>query len=189
MKAALEVSSGLELIYSCTTATALLQQLPIQQPDILLLDIRLPDMDGTRLCKVIREQYPLIRILVVTSHDDPWYVKQMFDIGVHGYLLKDSSFNILETAIQAVMQGKQFLDSRIQFMFDDSDENGKALPLIRKEKEILQLLAQQRSLQQIAGTLNIPLRMAEMHFFNLTQKLGNGSLEEMLAIASQRGLL
>jgi DNA-binding NarL/FixJ family response regulator len=186
MRTALELVSGWELIFTCTSGQALLQQLSHQQPDILLLDIRLPDISGTSLCKQITEAYPAIRIIVVTSHDDPWYIRQMLDMGARGYLLKDTGFSILEEAINKVLEGNQFVDPQINL---EPVNKEKEIPFTRKEKEMLTLLSETQSIQQIASQLTIPLRMAEMHFYNLAQKLGREDISGMLQEARRRGLL
>ncbi|RZS70813.1 response regulator transcription factor [Pseudobacter ginsenosidimutans] len=186
MKSALELNPGRELIFTCTCGEALLQQLSIHQPDILLLDIRLPDLPGTSLCKQISAEYPFVRIIAITSHDDPWYIRQMLEMGAHGYLLKDTGFNILEEAISKVLNGNQYMDPRISL---EPVNKTKELPFTRKEKEMLTLLSEMQSLQQIAIRMCIPLRMAEMHFYNLVQKLGTDDMNGLLQEARRRGLL
>lgn len=185
MKTALELSPDISIIYTCNNATELLQQLTQHQPDILLLDIRLPDMPGTVLFRKIRDGHPGIRIIAFTSHDDPWYLKQMKELGVHGYLLKDTDFNMLENAIKTVSEGRQFVDPRIRT--DAAEHTG--IPFTRKEKEMLELLAGGLSIPQIAERMTAPLRLTEMHFFNLTQKLGTEDIDLLLQEARQRGLI
>lgn len=186
MKTALDLVHGLELLFTCNSGKELLQQLSHQQPDILFLDIRLPDMPGTSLCKQIRAEYPSVRIIAITNHDDPWYIRQMLEMGAQGYLLKDSGFNILEEAISKVLIGNQFVDPRVSA---EPVNKTKELPFTRKEKEMLALLSVTQNLRQIAGQMDIPLRMAEMHFYNLAQKLGSEDASEMLQEARRRSLL
>lgn len=153
----------------------LMKGLKKTQPDVLLLDIQMPDVSGEELAPLINKTYPDVRILVITGFDTTYYTKTMFQKGALGYLLKNTNEIILKQAIETVFKGERFLDPTmrdklVQDVFE-VEKNTTTPTLTRREKEILKLIMQEQTSQQIADKLHLSLRTVENQRVNLMQKL------------------
>lgn len=185
----------IELYDYYTCGTDLLEGLKKQQPDVLLLDVLLPDIEGAELAKEITATYPSIYILAITSLDAPVHVKAMFKNGCKGYVLKNVQRETLVQAIETVYKGEEYIDPTIKESWSKKlieykkDITGQVAPLTKREKEILQLIAKEHSNQEIAALLFISLRTVENHRFRLQQKLGAKNTVTLLNTAIQMGLM
>lgn len=182
------------VLFACTCGHELLEQLEVQQPDILLLDIQIPDMNGIDLCKIISKKYPGVRIIALTNFEQSSYVKQMMRGGARGYLLKNIDGQTLSKAIESVMQGKTFLQDQIQNnmlneVLSGAKTTSQGVSLTKREVEVLGLIARELSNQQIADQLFISVRTVESHRINLTQKLGVRNSAGLVKEALKRGLV
>ncbi|WP_212001930.1 response regulator transcription factor [Chitinophaga sp. HK235] len=194
LKAMLAPYPHIEVVYESNAATALMEALPASLPDVLLLDIQMPDIDGLELCKQVRKNYPEIKIIALTNFMESHYIKQMLRNGASGYLLKNTDQDTLVAAIEQVYAGEQFLDASIKQqllheMITGQKSTGYDIPLTRREKEILKLIAEEHSNQQIADMLFISLRTVETHRLNLTQKLAVKNTAGLVKEAIKRGLI
>ncbi len=182
-----------------TTGGALLEGLKKVQPDVLLLDVLLPDMKGPELAQIITGKYPTVRILAITSLDAPVHVKSMIRNGSKGYLLKNTGQETLVEAIETVYKGQEFIEpmlkeQMLQNLLHYKKKEGSAYSndkpvLTRREKEVLQLVVQEYSNQEIADQLCISLRTVENHRFNLQQKLNVKNTVGLVKVAIQMGLV
>ncbi|QJB35104.1 response regulator transcription factor [Chitinophaga oryzae] len=194
LKAMLAPYPHITIVYESSVATTLMEALPAAQPDVLLLDIQMPDIDGLELCKLVHKNHPDIRIIALTNFMESHYIKQMLRNGASGYLLKNTDQEALVAAIEQVYNGEQFLDAGIKQqllheMLTGQRSSGYEIPLTRREKEILQLIAEEHSNQQIAEKLFISLRTVETHRLNLTQKLAVKNTAGLVKEAIKRGLV
>lgn len=194
LKSMLKQVPGLELVFACTDGHSLLQELEKVQPDVLLLDIQLPDIPGTELCRKVVKQYPAVKVIALTSHDDSHFVRQALRNGASGYLLKNTDLTTLHQAITAVHEGGRHIDNQIQQNLVHEAITGQRIsnndiPLTKREKEILVLIAEELSNQEIADKLFISLRTAENHRFNITRKLGAKNTAGLVKEAIRRGLI
>jgi len=193
LKTMLAPYSHISVVYDTTCAGSLLQALSQVQPDVLLLDIQMPDMDGMELCKQVRKSYPAIRIIALTNFMESHYIKQMLRNGAMGYLLKNTDQATLLAAIEKVHAGEQYLDATLQRnmlteMITGQKRTAYDIPLTKREKEILKLIAEEHSNQEIADMLYISLRTVETHRLNLTQKLAVKNTAGLVKEAIKRGL-
>ena len=185
----------IELVATYATGMALLEGLKQEQPDVLLLDIMLPDISGKELAPEIKKKYPGIRILALTSHDAPSYVKSMMRRGCSGYLLKDTDQKTLILAIEQVYAGAEFIEpalkeQMLQNVINFKKQTANTPPeLTPREKEILQLIVQEYTSQEIADKLFISLHTVESHRFSLFQKLDVKNMVGLVKVAIQMGLL
>ena len=159
--------------------------------DVVLMDINLPDMNGVELCAMMKEKYPGVMILGLSTFDQGLYVKTMMDKGASGYLLKNASKEELLEGIHAVHGGKIFL----------SDETGKALQayqkssrielpiLSRREKEILLLIAEGYTNPQIAEKLFVSPFTVDSHRKNLMTKLNVKNTASLIRLAMEQKLI
>ncbi len=180
-----------------TDAASLKGGLKDNCPDILLLDILLPDSKGADLATELMGLYPQLRIIALTSLDAPSHVKAMMRAGCKGYLLKNTGQETLVHAIREVYEGRDFLDPLLEKRLAESilqfkenvSEQKKFAQLSSREKEILQLIAEEYSNREIADKLFLSLRTVQNHYFNLQQKLQAKNAVAMAKIAIQMGLV
>jgi len=159
-------------------------------PDVLLLDIQMPGKSGPELAAIIAKKYPTVKMIALTNVDVISQVKQMLQKGCLGYLLKDVSPEILLKAIETVHNGEQFLKEDFKTQLLNSLSGNESNHLItRREKEILKLIVEENTNQEIAGKLFLSLRTVENHRNNLLQKLQVKNTAGLVKIAIQEGLI
>jgi DNA-binding NarL/FixJ family response regulator len=174
------------------TGTALLEGLAQLQPDVLLLDIQLPDKTGNELARIISKKYPKIKILALTNLDTPFHIKDMLEHGCLGYLVKNTDQQTLVQAIEQVYNGEQFLEPHLKEELLKSlskNNTAKNISLSRREKQILELIVKEYTSQEIAEKLFISQRTVETHRFSLCQKLEVKNLVGLTKVAIQMGLV
>jgi DNA-binding NarL/FixJ family response regulator len=194
IKTMLAPYAHISIVYDTTDPTTLIPALAETPADVLLLDIQMPAIDGMELCKQVHKHYPDIKVIAVSSFTDTRYIKQMLRNGAAGYLLKNTDPVTLLNAIEKVYEGEQFLDEGLkQDLLNEaltgSKRSAYEIPLTRREKEILKLIAEEHSNQEIADILFISLRTVETHRLNLTQKLAVKNTAGLVKEAIRRGLL
>jgi len=173
----------------------LLSGLRAEQPDVLLLDVLLPDIKGDELARTVHQQYPNVRILAITSLDAPIHVKAMLRSGCKGYLLKNTDVQTLIHAIEQVNEGKEYIEPSIKeqmlqnMLHFRKQATAKKPTLTRREAEILQLIIEENTNQQIADKLFLSLRTIENHRFSLFQKLNVTNTVGLVKVAIQLGLI
>lgn len=172
------------------SGSELLEGLESAQPDVLLLDIQMPDKSGIELAGIISKKYPAVKMIALTNVDVLTQMKQMLQKGCLGYLLKDVSPQILINAIETVHNGEQFLNETLkkQLLSSLSGQDNKQL-ITRREKEILKLILEENTNQDIANKLFLSLRTVENHRNNLLQKLNVKNTAGLVKIALQEGLV
>ncbi len=149
----------------------LLLGLTNRQPDVLFLDIQMPGKNGIELAGIVARQYPSIKIIALTNVDVTIQIRKMLQQGCSGYLFKDSSPETLTEAIRTVYSGRQFLPEAVSKQLLSSMFSHNQKRLTRREKEILKLIAEEFTNQQIAAKLFLSTRTVENHRNNLLQKL------------------
>jgi DNA-binding NarL/FixJ family response regulator len=149
------------------------------KPDLIMMDISMPVMNGIDATKTITGLNSGIKIIALTQHSDNEYISEMFKAGAHGYLLKNSRKDEFIEAIETVMKNRRYLSYSLseQLISSSIDNNnqppisGEAVHLTRREIEIIKKIAEDKSNQEIADELFISLRTVETHRRNLMQKL------------------
>ena len=147
-----------------------------KRPDIVLLDINLPDASGLDAVPLIRKYTPGSRIIAVSMHSQPAYAKKMLQMGAKGYVTKNSSHDEMFTAIDTVMAGKTYICMEIKnIISEQAFQDEPARPGIRelslREIEVIKLIKEGLSSKEIGGQLNISPRTAEVHRHNILKKL------------------
>jgi two-component system, NarL family, response regulator NreC len=166
-------------------------------PDVVVIDLSMPKLNGIEATKIIKKRYPETNVLVLTMHENEEYVYQILRSGACGYVLKSAGRDELATAIRAAAKGERFFSPKIsQIMADGyvkrvegTSESPKAdVPLTRREKEILGLVATGLTNQQIADQLFISPRTVDTHRTNIMQKLGIHDLANLVRYAIEHGI-
>lgn len=187
--------SNMEVTATYSTGTALLEGLVQQQPDILLLDVLLPDKKGNELATYIVQAYPKVRIIALTSLDAPIHVRSMMREGCRGYVLKNTDKVSLVNAIEQVYEGHEYIEPALKEKMLYNVMHYRKLPsekspnLTHREKEILKLIVAEHTSQQIADQLFLSLRTVETHRFNLQKKLAVNNTIGLVKAAIQMGLI
>ena len=194
LKTMLNAFENLEVVYTSQSGHQLLEHFQSDVPDVLLMDIQMPDINGIDLCKQITKQHPSVKIIAFTSFDDSNYVKQIFRSGAKGYLLKNSDKQTIVKAVETVMQNEEYMDDAIKKILLQESITGQRrsifeVPLTKREKEILKLIADGLSSQEIANKLFISLRTVETHRLNLNQKLDVKNTAGLVKEALKRGFI
>jgi len=174
---------------------SLLDGLNIEQPDVLLLDIQLTDYKGQDLAALISKKYPQIKIIAITSLDAPIFVRSMIKNGCKGYILKNTRLDSLVHAIKVVAEGDEYIEPSLkeqmmQHLIHNKKPTTTRKPILSsREKEILQLIVEENTNQEIADKLFISLRTVENHRFSLLQKLDVKNVIGLVKVALQLGLV
>ena len=166
-------------------------------PDVAVLDIGMPLLNGIEATRQIIRRAPTVRILILSMHSDQAYVTQAVQAGARGYLLKESAGSELIAAIAAVVAGKSFFSPAVaQVVFDDYVRSltqrgitDRYDALSEREREVLQLVAEGKSSKEIAVVLSISPATVETHRTHLLQKLGLRNTAEVVRYATRRGIV
>jgi len=162
------------------------------RPDVAIVDISMPELDGVEVARQLREAIPDTKVLVLTMHESDQMVRRALDAGAHGYLLKSDLTNCLTKAVKAIADGKRFLTPRVSEIVlegflktrnqhqQGKRTNARTTP---REIEIVRLLAEGKSNKEIAVLLGITIRTVETHRAKIMLKLGLHSLTEIIHYA------
>jgi DNA-binding NarL/FixJ family response regulator len=165
------------------------------KPDVAVLDIGMPLLNGVEATRQIRKLSPTTEILILTMHDSEIMIQGVLEAGARGYILKDDAGRNLLAAVDAVRRRKPFLSSRVCGaaskgpLTDDSGRERLARPLTPREREIVQLLAEGKSNKEIATFLNISVKTAETHRANIMLKLNFHSVTELVRYAVKNKII
>lgn len=177
IKALLELDGDIRVIEEAIDGLDCLKKLEHNHPDILLLDINMPNMNGLEVLKKIRNSKMNVKILVLTVHNEIEYLMKAIDIGIEGYVLKDSESSVLKKAIVDIMKGEIFIQPSLipslnAKKIEKNNDKDKLDKLTNRERDVLLLLAVGMYNKEIAERLNISERTVKNHVSNLFKKLG-----------------
>lgn len=195
IRALLDMQHDIEVIGEAGDGQQAIERVRALQPDIILMDIGMPGLDGMAATRQIKETFPQTRILILTQHENKEYVLPALKIGASGYVLKRAEGDELITAIRAVHAGGTFLDPAVAGVLADDARREPGAPsdpfdaLTEREREVLTLLAQGKTYQQIAEILFISPKTVDYHRTNLMRKLSLDNRTELTRYALQRGLV
>jgi len=156
------------------------------QPDVTLMDLRMPEMDGINAVKQICSEFPQAKIIALTSFDGDQDIYRALDAGVRGYLLKESVHTEVLVAIRSVYAGKQLISQDASERLSTFSHNESLTP---KEVEVLMFVAQGLSNKEIASQLGKAAGTVKIHVQNILEKLGASDRTHAVTIAAQRGII
>ena len=190
-----ESLDGVEVVAEAGDGLEALELVQCHRPDILLLDITLPGLNGLELLERMRELPDMPRVIVLSMHAGPEYVARALNAGAGGYLLKDSAFDELAAALDAVGQRRRYLsralDPGVIERFCDGLRSGEddLGVLTRRQRQILQLIAEGQGTRQIAERLHVSVKTVETHRAQLMERLGIHDVAGLVRFAIRNGLI
>jgi len=186
---------GVQVVGEANDGREVLHLIPLLKPDIVLMDIAMPGLNGLEATTRIVQEFPGVRVVILSMHATAEYARRAVRAGAAGYLLKDASAAELDLALQAVARNETFLSPRIARLIV-ADYAGRlppaAMPLDRltsRQREILQLIAEGYSRQEIADRLNISVKTFDTHRAQLMQQLDIHDVAGLVRFAASAGLL
>jgi DNA-binding NarL/FixJ family response regulator len=184
IRSLLQHEDGIEWMGHAMTAASCHAFLQQQQPDVILMDISLPDKSGIDLCKEVKAKYPAIHILGLSSFNQQSFIQKMLENGASGYVLKNATREELIEAIEAVMRGETFLSHEAAATIK-RNEASKIPVITRREKEVLALIAEGLTNSEIAEKLFISTTTVDTHRKNLLSKFEVKNTATLIRLAAQ----
>ena len=196
LKGIIDGVKGLEVIGEVGDGLELLKLLRTKTPDMVIVDISMPNLRGIEAVRELKKQFPGVMVLILTMHKDRTYLHQAISAGAEGYLLKEDTDPELFSAIEKIRQGRTYVSPHLtEGMIEDWAEirRGSAagsLPpeiLTPREKEVIKLIADGKSSKEIGNLLFISVRTVERHRANIMNKLGIKKMADLVKYAIQKG--
>jgi DNA-binding NarL/FixJ family response regulator len=191
VRALLEGQPGWEVIAEATTGREAVEVAKRLQPDVVVMDMSLPELNGLDATRQILKESPRTEVLVLTMHHSEELARDVLQAGARGYVLKSDADESLVAAVDTLRQHKPFLTSSVtEFVLDDylrrtetQDEVASRTALTTRERELIQLLAEGNSNKEAASTLGISVKTIEAHRANVMRKLHVRSLSDLVRYA------
>jgi DNA-binding NarL/FixJ family response regulator len=190
VKSLLSSEPNIEIVGQVFEAKSVFYEIQKLSPQLLFLDINLPDGNGIELAKIIVKDFPQIKIILLTMYDDHLLLKEAKKIGVHGYMLKNTSKKQLLQAVQEVMEGNTFFDESIFKVSEPTnrEEISKKYSLTEREIEIVKFVRDGLDSYQIADNMNLSYHTVKTHRRNIHFKIGTSTTPEMIRFANENGI-
>jgi len=185
------LASHVDLVGAASNGRELLEQARRLRPDIVIMDISMPVMNGIEAARQLRRTLPRTQVIFLTMHSDALYVNEALYTGAAGFVLKRSASSELLEAIQTVAQGKRYITPLLGEAFPRHPLRGDALVggrLTERQREVLQLVAEGKSVKQIAAELNVSVKTAEFHKSSLMRRLGLHTTADLVKYAVRTGI-
>ncbi len=180
----LDYEDDIKIVGHANDGAQLLELVEKRPPNIVLCDIRMPKVDGIATAKIIQKKFPQTKVIAFTMFDQEDAIRQMLDAGAVGYILKNSSLQIVLEAIRTVAGGKTYFDKKIHL--PTAEKNKSKSILSSREKEILGLISRGRTSHEIADELFIGKSTVDTHRKNMIRKLGLSGAGELLRYALEK---
>jgi DNA-binding NarL/FixJ family response regulator len=183
------------VVAEASTGHEVLGLVPVHNPDLVLMDLSMPGMNGLEAARQVRKNFPKVRIIILSMHASEDYVLQALRAGAAGYLLKDAATLELALALQAVSRGETYLSPAISRQvvvsyLERVGEGGEPLSLLTgRQREILQLVAEGNSTKEIARRLGLSVKTVESHRAQLMERLDIHDVAGLVRFAIRHGLV
>lgn len=190
----LNAEPDLEIVAEAGNGVEALQLASEHHPDLVLMDLNMPELDGIEATRRFAELLPSVRVLILTMHEENGLMREAIHAGASGYIIKRAVKNELITAIQAALRGELYVHpAMMHSLFAEPKPASLSMepaaePLTSREMEVLRLIAQGNTNNQIAKLVGISVRTVEYHRANLMDKLGLHSRVELVRYAAEHGI-
>ena len=188
------LETEVELVRTVADGRSLLEAVAELEPDMVITDITMPGLNGLEAARRIRQDYPRVKIIVLTMHADVKFAEAAFRSGVHGYVVKGGGASELVAAIHDVQRGRRYLTARVTedslaFFVDRIGTSKRAEDLTVRQREVLQLIAEGASIKGIARALAISPKTAEAHRYAIMKELDLHTTAELTRYAVRHGIV
>jgi DNA-binding NarL/FixJ family response regulator len=193
LRGLLEGEPDMEVVGETESGREVLDLIQKLSPDVVIMDVAMPDLNGVDATRKVTKTAPAIRVLALSMHTDKRFVAGMLNAGASGYVPKDCAFAELARAVRTVAAGKVYLSPAIAGLVAEefasrAVKEAPASPLTSREREVLQLLAEGRATKEIAGCLRLSVKTVETHRRQMMEKLDLHSVAELTKYAVREGL-
>ncbi len=188
----LSLADGIEVVAEAENGREAVEKACLMEPDVVLLDISMPLLNGLEATGQIRRRNPEVKVLILSAHDNEEYVMQVARSGANGYMLKSTSAEELFRAIREVHAGGEFFSPSVTAVLSGAPAEGRFRAVMRltaREREILQLVAEGNHHQKIADVLNISVRTVDTHCNNIMRKLDLHDRASLATYAIKNGIV
>ena len=195
LRALLQSLEGVQVVAEASDGREALSLAATHQPDVVLMDISMPELNGLEATAQIASDFPTTRVIVLSMHTNEEYVLRALRAGAAGYLIKDSGMAELETAVRAVARGDVYLSPAVskpvveEYLRRVGGQEGPLDQLTPRQREVLQLLAEGHGTQNIAQKLSISAKTVEAHRAQIMARLGIHDLAGLVRYAIRTGLV
>ena len=195
IKQLLELEGDITVVAEASNGKECIEQLDEEQTDVLLLDINMPNMNGLQVLQCLRENNRKVKVLILTIHNEVEYLVKAVEIGVDGYVLKDSNSSVLKKAINTVYNGESFIEPELapllKMKLEEKSTAGKGVidSLTKREIEVLKLLAEGLFNKEIAFTLAISEKTVKNHVSNIFKKINVSDRTQAAVFAIRNNLI
>jgi DNA-binding NarL/FixJ family response regulator len=182
------LKESFELVGTVRDGRALLEAAEKLKPDVIVTDISMPLLNGLDACRQLKGNGIEAKVVILTMHADPHMAAEAFRAGASAFVLKQSAGEELVQAIQEIMQGRAYLTpliakDMISVLMEAKGEGGSEAKLTPRQREVLQLIAEGRTMKEVAGILKISARTAETHKYEMMETLGVRTTAELIQCA------
>jgi two-component system NarL family response regulator len=189
LSACLSLYDDIAIVGNCGDGSAVLETAKQCQPDVILMDISMPKLNGLEATEIIIESLDSAKVLIFSMHESAEFVTNAVQAGASGYILKDTNSEEVYQAIKSIAQGKSYFSSSIAKMLIENPPAQANARLTAREQMILSYIAKGQSSKDIAQTLTISVRTVEAHRRNIKSKLNLDSLAELVRYSMNQGLI
>ena len=192
LKLILSANSDLQVIGEAATGTEAVNLAQKLQPDIVLMDVAMPELNGIEATRRMVELMPRLRVLVLSMHKEPVYVREILKAGARGYILKDAIDTELLSAVRAVARGDGYISPAVSGALLSDYRQNVTDPvdlLSNREREVLQLIADGKTNKEVATRLNLSVYTVDSHRAKIMEKLNLHSTGELVRFAVKHGLV
>lgn len=183
----LEDEPDMEVLGEASNGVEAIERARDLRPQVIVMDLSMPGLDGVQAAREINKQFPEIAILFLSMYPEEQYVRNALDAGARGYLLKNAVEVDLTAAIRAVARGEMYLGPGLSLPREEQDDLYQKLT--PREKQVLQLIAQGKSNKEIAALLNLSVNTVSVHRANLMDALNIHRMTELVLYAVRKGLV